>query len=180
MNTKNDITEDILIALRRVIRAIDQHSRQLVQSHGLTGPQALLLSELVRRDGMTGSELARRISLSHATVTDVTKRLEARGLLQRQRQLDDKRRVLLLPTEAGRALVKVSVPLLQERFQQRLAGLQHWEQTQLLSALQRIAEMMDAEEIDASPLLASGSLRATADAVEKVVAVEPDETEAAE
>ncbi|MCG8125423.1 MAG: MarR family transcriptional regulator, partial [Candidatus Thiodiazotropha taylori] len=65
-----DITEDILIALRRVIRAIDQHSRNLVQSHGLTGPQALLLTEIVRSGKITGSELAKRVSLSQATVTD--------------------------------------------------------------------------------------------------------------
>ncbi|MCG7984452.1 MAG: MarR family transcriptional regulator [Candidatus Thiodiazotropha lotti] len=164
-----DITEDILIALRRVIRAIDQHSRNLVQSHGLTGPQALLLTEIVRSEKITGSELAKRVSLSQATVTDVVKRLESRELLERSRDTGDKRKVILMATKQGEVLVKQSVPLLQERFQQRLSELKDWEQNQLLSSLQRIAEMMNAEDLDASPMLTSGAITASPEAIQDVV-----------
>lgn len=163
------ISEAILIALRRIIRAIDQHSRKLVSTHGLTGPQALLLTEIVRGGPLTGSELASRVSLSQATVTDVVKRLEGRGLLSRERSETDKRCIILHATEEGAALVRQSVPLLQERFQQRLTGLQDWEQMQLLSSLQRIAELMNAEDLDAAPMLASGAITATAQAVEKAL-----------
>lgn len=117
MTSEADITEKILIALRRVIRAVDQHSRQLVLSHGLTGPQALLLTEIVRSEGLTGSELAKRVSLSQATVTDVVKRLEGRGLLERIRDTSDKRKMILHASKQGEIMVKQSVPLLQERFQ---------------------------------------------------------------
>lgn len=168
------ITEDILVALRRVIRAIDQHSRTLIQSHGLTGPQALMLREIVRADGITGSELAKRISLSQATVTDVVKRLESRNLLTRIRDQIDKRKILLAATAEGRALVEKSVPLLQESFVSRLAELQDWEQMQLLSSLQRIAAMMDAGDLDASPVLTIGAITASASAVGDTVAPEYD------
>lgn len=173
MERNNDISEAILIALRRIIRAVDQHSRKLVSSHGLTGPQALLLTEIVRSAPLTGSELASRVSLSQATVTDVVKRLEGRGLLIKERSESDKRRINLHATEEGAALVRQSVPLLQERFQQRLDSLQDWERMQLLSSLQRIAELMDAEDLDAAPLLTSGSITATAQAVEE--ALSPNE-----
>ena len=46
MTQKHNLSEEILIALCRVIRAIDLHSCRLGQSHGLTGPQVLILSEL--------------------------------------------------------------------------------------------------------------------------------------
>lgn len=160
-----DITDDILVALRRVIRAIDLHSRKLAQSHGLTGPQALLLSEIVRSGSLTGSELAKRVSLSQATVTDIVKRLEKRNLLERAQDTGDRRKFLLRATEDGQMLVNKSLPLLQERFQSRLAGLKQWEQTQLLASLQRIAEMMDAEDLDAAPLLTSGPVTASAEAI---------------
>ena len=169
MNYESDITENILIALRRVIRAIDRHSRNLVQSHGLTGPQALLLTEIVRSGSLTGSELAKRVSLSQATVTDVVKRLEGRNLLERNRDTGDKRRVLLRATEQGEILVKQSVPLLQEKFQNRLSELKDWEQNQLLSSLQRIAEMMNAEDLDAAPMLTSGAITASPQAIEEAV-----------
>ena len=52
-------------------------------------------------------------------------------------------------------LLQKSPPLLQERFVDRFKSLRDWEQSQLLSSIQRIAEMMDAEDIDASPLLSN-------------------------
>jgi DNA-binding MarR family transcriptional regulator len=173
MPQKSDIAEDILIALRRVIRAIDQHSRNLIQSHGLTGPQALLLTEIVHSGALTGSELAKHASLSQATVTDIVKRLEGRGLLERTRDTVDKRRQLLKATDQGELLIKQSVPLLQDRFQARLAELKDWEQTQLLASLQRIAEMMNAEDLDAAPMLTSGALTASPEAIKK--ATQPSE-----
>jgi DNA-binding MarR family transcriptional regulator len=173
MRQNSDITESILIALRRVIRAIDQHSRNLVQSHGLTGPQALLLTEIFRSGALTGSELAKHASLSQATVTDIVKRLEGRGLLERTRDIVDKRRQLLKVTDQGELLIEQSVPLLQERFQARLAELKEWEQTQLLASLQRIAEMMNAEDLDAAPMLTSGALTASPETIKK--ATQPPE-----
>lgn len=144
-----------------------------MQSHGLTGPQALVLNEIVRSGSLTGSRLAKNISLSQATVTDIVKRLEQKGLLAKKQDLVDKRKLHLLPTEQGRNLILTSVPLLQESFQQRLSELKEWEQTQLLASLQRIAEMMNAEDLDASPLLTSGALNASAEAVRE--AIDPSE-----
>jgi hypothetical protein len=79
------------------------------------------------------------------------------------------RRVPVEATDAGLAFSEQSPPLLQERFAQRFNSLHEWEQTQLLASLQRIAAMMDAEDIDAAPVLSSGSVRATAEAVEEVL-----------
>ncbi len=169
MIENKDLSEDILVALRRVIRAGDQHSKKLVQSHGLTGPQALILNEIVRNGRLTGSELARNISLSQATVTDIVKRLEHKQLLTKTRDAIDKRKYFLQPTEAGKQLMMASVPLLQERFAERLAELKDWERTQLLSSLQRIAEMMNAEDLDAAPMLTSGAMNASPEAVEAVI-----------
>ncbi|MEX2515923.1 MAG: MarR family transcriptional regulator [Gammaproteobacteria bacterium] len=143
---KNEqLGDDILAALRRIIRATDLQSRQLVRSHGLTGPQALLLKEILLAGEMTVGQLAERVSLSQATVTDILLRLEKRELVHRQRSEQDKRRVLVRITEHGRKLMKQSLPLLQEGFIDQLNSLQEWEQTQLLASLQRLADMMQAQ-----------------------------------
>ena len=169
MNSKSNLSDDILIALRRVIRAIDQHSRKLVQSHGLTGPQALVLNEIVRNGPMTGSTLAKNISLSQATVTDIVKRLELKQLLTKTRDNIDKRKFHLAPTEQGHKIILMSVPLLQESFEKKLLKLKDWEQTQLLASLQKIAEMMNAEHLDAAPMLASGAMTASPEAVKEAI-----------
>lgn len=151
-------SEEMLIALRRVIRAVDLHSRRLAQSHGLTGPQALLLKEVVREDGCSVGTLAQRVSLSQATVTDILNRLERRDLVVRERSDSDRRRVRVRATASGQQLVRSSPPLLQERFAQRFQELADWEQAMLLASVQRIAAMMGAEDLDAAPLLSSGTV----------------------
>ncbi len=155
---KNDLSDNMLIALRRVIRAVDVHSRSLVASHGLTGPQALVLRETLVAGALTAGELARRVSVSQATMTDIVKRLETRKLVRRTKDAVDKRRVLITATKAGEKLYASAPPLLQETFIRRFAALRDWEQTQMVSTLQRIAEMMDAENLDAAPVLTSGDV----------------------
>jgi len=167
----NEKVEQVLSALRRVIRAVDLHSRQLVLSHGLTGPQALLLKAL--GDGrLSAGDLAGRVSLSQGTVTDILNRLEQRGLVTRVRSESDRRRVMVELSQTGKDCLASSPPMLQERFANRFEELNDWEQSMLLASLQRIATMMDAAELDAAPVLSSGSVRATPEAVEGFV--EPD------
>jgi DNA-binding MarR family transcriptional regulator len=176
MAFNKEINDQILIALRRIVRAIDLHSRRLAQEFGLTGPQVVLLHELVRHGEMHVAELAQNITLSHATVTDILNRLEKRGLIKRTRSKTDRRCVLVTPTEKALAVVKKSPPLLQEQFSQQLAKLEDWELAQTLSVLQRVALMMDARQVDASPLLATGEVTADPDMLEIVTRSEKGAT----
>lgn len=168
MGLEVDLCEQVLVALRRITRAIDLHSRQLVQSHGLTGPQALLLKNLLDSGEISVGVLAQRMSLSQTTVTDVINRLEKRGLVCRVRSKIDRRRVHVVATEATACLLKNSPPLLQEQFIQRFDKLSDWEQTLVLSTLQRVAEMMDAQNLSVSPVLTSGPITASPEVVEQM------------
>jgi DNA-binding MarR family transcriptional regulator len=145
--------EELLISIRKVIRAIDLHSKQLNKLSGLTGPQLLIMQEIGRVKGVTASQIAKQINLSAATVTNILDRLENRGLIERVRNSEDKRRVSLFLTDNGRnSLIDAPQPL-QEHFIQNFACLKDWEQSLILSSMQRIASMMDATELDASPVL---------------------------
>jgi len=172
MGFQKDISDEVVVALRRIVRAMDLHSRRLAQEFGLTGPQVVLLKELVRHGEMHVAELAKSVSLSHATVTDILNRLEKRGLIKRARSLVDRRRIMVTPTDQAISLVEKSPPLLQEQFSERLEELHDWEITQILSVLQRVGSMMDAEEVEASPLLATGSMTADPEMVEVVTRTE--------
>ena len=152
----DQLADEIVRALRRIIRAVDIHSRVLAQSHGLTGPQALILKELSRLELTTVGELAQQVSLSPATVTDVLARLEGRGLVERSRSDLDRRKVHVKATEQARQILQTGPSLLQEQFMERLGELEEWEQTLILSSLQRLAVMMAAEKIEAAPVLSGG------------------------
>lgn len=147
--------ENILRALRRIIRAVDLYSRQLSIRHSLTGPQLVCLRQLLRSGAMTPGQLAREISLSPATISGILDRLERRGYLTRTRRPEDKRQVLVELTDSGRELVDRTPLPLHERFTRRLAELPEARQAEIERVLQQVVTMMEAEEIDAAPLLAN-------------------------
>ena len=149
--------EELLLALRKVIRAIDLYSKQLNKYSGLTAPQLLILREIKAADGITASKVAQNINLSPATVSNVIERLEHRQLIHLHRSEQDKRRVSLYLTDSGMALLNKAPQPLQEDFIEKFQALEEWEQSLLLSSMQRIANMMDAERLDAAPVLEVGS-----------------------
>lgn len=150
--------EELLLALRKVIRATDLYSKQLNKLTGLTAPQLLILREVAAApDGITASAVAQNITLSPATVSNVIDRLEHRELIHRERSTEDRRRVVLSLTPLGAERLAVAPKPLQEDFIRKFQGLADWEQSQLLAAMQRIAAMMDAEHIDAADVLEVGS-----------------------
>jgi len=155
VSSPSSYDESILRALRRIIRAVDLYSRQLSIRHSLTGPQLVCLRQLMTAGPMTPGQLARDISLSPATISGILDRLERRGYLTRNRRPEDKRQILVTLTEDGRKLVKRTPLPLHERFTQRLARLPESRQAEIDRVLQKVVAMMEAEEIDAAPLLAS-------------------------
>ncbi len=150
--------EDLLIALRRITRAIDLHSKQLHKSSGLTTSQLLVIAAIVKLEKPTPTSIAREILLSQGTVTNLIDRMEKRGLVKRIKSVSDGRSVLITVTDEGLRRHDESPDLLQDNFLAELRKLESWEQRLLLSSVERIASMMDAEKIDASPILTSGAI----------------------
>ena len=87
--------EDLLIALRRITRAIDLHSKQLHKSSGLTTSQLLVIAAIVKLEKPTPTSIAREILLSQGTVTNLIDRMEKRGLVKRIKSDSDGRSVLI-------------------------------------------------------------------------------------
>lgn len=149
--------QDVLVALRQIIRATDLHSRKLMKICGLTIPQVVVLRAVQDFGNVTVRSISSHVSLSQATVTTILNRLEQRHLVHRVRNDRDKRVVNVALTEEGERILAHSPTLLHESFVNRFESLENWEQTLILSSLQRVAQMMDAEDLDAAPLLDIGA-----------------------
>lgn len=150
----SDLDAAVLVSLRRILRATSLYSGRLRRSVGLSSPQLLVLQNANEQDRPTATQLAQAVSLSQATITSILIELEKRGLLLRERSESDRRRVHVSLTDKGRDVLSAAPKPLQDSFSARFAALPHWEQMQLVSALERVAMMMDAEDLDAAPLLA--------------------------
>lgn len=118
---------------------------------------------LSRTPRIMPSVIAKEVSLSQATVTALIEKLLARGFIRRERDLADKRRVLIDLTEEGHNALNSAPSILQERFECRFAKLADWEQAFLVAALERTASILDAEDLDAAPVLDVGLLTSADD-----------------
>ena len=83
MPTPNEVEDQIVASIRRIIRAIDLQSRRLLDKHRLTGPQLATLREADKLGEISVSTLARAVHLSQPTVSGILNRLERRGLVVR-------------------------------------------------------------------------------------------------
>lgn len=153
-----DVSADVLSSLRRIIRYMDMHSRKLSKVLGLTTPQLIIILEIGQSGRMTIGELARRVSLSQATVTTILDRLEAKQLASRDRDLRDKRRVYVDISPRAKEIIAANPNALQTDFVKRFNGLADWERTLILSSIQRVGEMMKpASPIDEDEFIENGS-----------------------
>lgn len=155
MQDKSDLA---LITLRRILRATEINSRELARESGLTPSQLIILQIIGRLEDAVPSAVAREASLTQATVTSLIDKLEKRGMVERRRDTEDRRRVFIDLTDAGRRALAGAPNLLQDLFQTRFTQLPEWEQSFLISALERVAAILGAEEIDAAPVLDVGAI----------------------
>jgi len=135
-NNNRDLSEEILLTLRQINRAMSIYSKSL-DKHYL-----LILHELFQSDQIAIGEIARKISLSQATVTDIIDRLIIKGLVTRTKNSLDRRQVLIKITPNGKDIINKKPSLLQKDFLAKFDELQKWEQHLLLSSVEKIASMM--------------------------------------
>ena len=153
---QSQLEEEILRSIRRIVRAIEMYSQSLVAQVGLTSPQLSVLKTVQRLSPATPTSIARELRLSQPTVSGILDRLHGRGLLSRDFCPEDKRMRSYRLTLEAETTLGASPPLLQDSFLRRLSKLQDWERSMLLASLQRVASLMDVEDLEAQPILTSG------------------------
>jgi DNA-binding MarR family transcriptional regulator len=143
-----DKSDELLTSIRKIIRAVDLHSKVLSKKYGLTGPQLMVLSQIGKSNELIATEIAKQISLSQATVTTILDRLEQQGFITRKRGQIDKRKVYIEASQQSKDILASKPSLLQADFITCFNRLKDWEQSLLLSSLQRIASMMDSGQME--------------------------------
>lgn len=159
MSDFNKDAEDVLTSLRRIIRATDLQSQRLARSTGLTTSQILVLQTVEANPQVSQKRICEEISLKQATVTSILEKLETTELVTRKRSGHDRRSVEVRLTEKGAAVLKEAPKLLQEKFANAFFHLEDWERLMIKSVLERISLMLEAEGIDASPVLDIGDIQ---------------------
>ncbi|MEA2068447.1 MAG: MarR family transcriptional regulator [Verrucomicrobiota bacterium] len=140
----------VLKSLRRIIRAVDIHSKKLNQEYMITAPQMICLYSLHENGSMTQSQLAKEVDLGMSTINGIVDRLEAKGWVQRKRDNVDRRKVFVKLTDSGKIQAHEAPALLQDKLSIALQELPELEQAAIALSLERIVELMGAGHLDAS------------------------------
>lgn len=130
LKLKNQFCFAIYALSREIIKAY----RPLLNNLGLTYTQYLVMIVLWEQDGIALKDLGRNLDLDSGTLTPLLKKLEAEGLIIRERDSRDERNLIIYLTDAGKALleqaeaipdmVRCQIPLEDEEIVQLRAKLQ--------------------------------------------------------
>ena len=145
-----DVTPlQVLSRVSRLARHLDRARRDAFTAHGLETWEFDVLSAL-RREGspyqLSPGALLRATLVTSGTMTNRIDRLEAAGLVSRNRDPQDKRGVLVRLTDAGRRTVDAAMSDLLGRERAILAGLSSTAQRDLAGLLRRVLAPFDAPD----------------------------------
>ncbi len=98
------LEEQVCFALSVAARSVVAVYRPVLAPMGLTHPQYLVMLAMWEHEPLSVSALGRLLMLDPATLSPLLKRLEASGLLRRQRSARDERSLALVLTDRGREL----------------------------------------------------------------------------
>lgn len=151
---------DILISLRKILRSVNLESKRIEKAHGLSVPQYLCLVYLSKQNDYksTLKDLKNHLALNASTITGIVSRLEKKGFAVKLSNGNDKRSVDIILTALGKETMESIPTLFHEKLSFKLKKLSDNELSNLRSSLDLIVELMEVENIDASPLLASNQI----------------------
>ena len=142
------LEQQICYAMHTTVRAFDAVYRALLAEHGLSYPQYIALMALGEHGPVTVGDLGRLMRLDSGTLSPLLKRMQAHGLVVRERDPEDERRVVIELTAAGRERLDALTGLpttIAER-----SGLSREEMLELHRVLRTVSERLDAVSAEAS------------------------------
>jgi DNA-binding MarR family transcriptional regulator len=132
------LQEQVCFALAVASRSVIALYKPVLEPMGLTHPQYLVMLALWEHAPVSGRELSRMLQLDPATLSPLLKRLEAAGLIRRERNPENERALAIELTPEGRALRRKALavpPAIVERL-----GMEFDELLELQRRLTRVIE----------------------------------------
>ena len=151
---------DILVKLRKIIRSINLESKRIEKEFGISIPQLLVLQFLSDQEDYRTSakNIKSYLNLNASTVSGIISRLESKTLVAKLPRQDDKRASFITLTAKGAELLQKSPVTLQEKLSEKLKKLSPEQIQELDANIQLLTDILDAQELDAAPLVTLGEL----------------------
>lgn len=146
-------SQRILDAVRRLVRMLRVSDRSAQSRLGISGAQLFVLRELGKTPGLSLNELAARTRTDQSSVSVVVGRLFDAGLLTRERDDRDARRLILNLTSEGRALMARAPSTAQERMLEVFDGMPDADRKRFADEFEDMLGKIGASVDGAAPML---------------------------
>lgn len=148
---------DVLTSLRRIIRTVNLESKRIEKEYGISIPQLLCLHFLRKQKNYQAShkQLKDQLSLNASTITGIISRLEKKGLVAKLPRFGDRRVSLVILTAKGEDMLNNSPQPMHLKLSRKLEKLSPDELDKLQHAFVLISNFLEADDLDASPILTS-------------------------
>jgi len=148
----------VIIKIRRIVRSINLESKKVQKEYGVSIPQLLCLEYLKEAPNYQATQRMIRdhMRLNSSTMTGIINRLEKKGYVARLPKSGDKRVTNIALTSSGERILTHTPDLMQKRLDVKLRSLSDEEINKINSALDTLIDMLEIEDIDASPVLTGG------------------------
>ena len=147
---KAEAIAEIMQSLRRIFKAIQQYSEDVLKEFGVTGPQLWALRVIYTEGQLSMGKLSERMYLHMSTVSGIVDRLEKKGYVERKRDVADRRVVKISLTKTGKKLVQKAPEAAQGKLLHGLESLSRQEVLTIFSSLEKVVRMMMIEDMKAT------------------------------
>ncbi len=124
--------------LRMANRAVQRYLQSQIEPHGVTLGMWYFLRALWLEDGLTQRELSQRIGTMEPTTLSALATMERSGLVTRERDPHDRRKLCVRLTERGRSLQSKLIPCANEVIERATTGMSGEERARLISCLAQV------------------------------------------
>ena len=151
---------EMLIKLRRIVRSINLESKRVDKELGVSIPQLLCLQFLAEQEDFrtNASKLKGFLNLNASTITGIISRLEKKNLVVKLPKSIDKRITLISLTAKGMELIQNAPITFQQKLSEKLQELSPDKLKTIIEGIDLLTELMEFDEIDASPIITSEEL----------------------
>jgi DNA-binding MarR family transcriptional regulator len=139
-------SQRILDSIRRLVRILRVSDRHAQADLGISGAQLFVLRELGKTPALSLGDLAARTRTDQSSVSVVVTRLVDAGLVTRDRDERDARRLVLHLTRSGRSLLQRATPVAQEKLLTAFDRISAEERRRFADTFEEIINSVGAED----------------------------------
>lgn len=141
-SAKSEAIADAEKRLRYIAGAIKQNGRKILTNYPITSPQFIALQWLLEEGDLTIGELSNKNGLAFSTTTDLVDRMEKNNLVERVRDMSDRRVVRIHVLEKGNKIIHEVIKKRQEYLGEVLTEFTNDETETLNKLLTALHEQM--------------------------------------